>query len=159
MPTTSPTLTAAPGPAHPCVRCGRTVAADVSLCELCNPLGLSQPATSQAHGTVFVAIIGAVVALAVAGKLVLAGVGPFQADVSGVTTATAGLAVELAVHNEGSKAGSTTCRITEASRGGTGPAAVVQTPRVDPGSTLRFSTSLTEFGTEPLALAVSCQSP
>lgn len=159
MPSAPSVLTAAPGPTHPCVRCGRAVPLDVSLCEDCNPLGLSQPATSQAHGTVFVGIVGAVVALAVAGRLILAGVGPFHGEVSGVSAAPSGLAVVLTVRNDGTKAGSTTCRITQASRLGTGPAAVVQTPRVDGGSSLSFSSSVSQFGTVPRPLAVECQSP
>src|SRR3954454_13007565 len=84
-----------PEPTHPCVRCGRPVTLDESLCEECNPLGLSQPATSQAHGTVFLAIILAVVALAVAGRLAIAGVGPFRGEVSSVVPAPSGLAVTL----------------------------------------------------------------
>ena len=150
---------AAPEPTHPCVRCGRPVSPDVSLCEFCNPLGLSQPATSQAHGTVFLGIAGAVVLLAVAGRVALSGLGPFHGQVSGVTTAADGLAVSLTVHNDGTKDGSTTCRITETARNGTGPAAVVLTPRVPAGRSLTFSAPVDQFGTTPLALSVECQSP
>jgi hypothetical protein len=161
MPTSTPArLTAAPPErTHPCVRCGRAVSLDKSLCEFCNPLGLSQPATSQAHGTVFVAIVGAVVLLAVAGRLALSGVGPFPGSIAAVTPAATGLAVALTVRNDGSKEGSTTCRITEAARGGTGPAAVLLTPHVAPGQTLTFSTTVEQFGTTVLPLAVECHSP
>src|SRR3954469_6238823 len=104
MPTSTPTApAAAPGQTHPCVRCGRPVSLDESLCEYCNPLGLSQPATSQAHGTVFLAIAGAVVLLAVAGRVALSGVGPFHGDVATVTPSATGLAVALTVRNDGSK--------------------------------------------------------
>jgi predicted nucleic acid-binding Zn ribbon protein len=160
MPTADPATRVAPAappePTHPCVRCGRAVSLDESLCEFCNPLGLSQPATSQAHGTVFVAIVGAVVLLAVAGRLALSGVGPFRGEVTSVTPSATGLAVALTVHNAGSKEGSTTCRITETARAGTGPAAVVLTPHVAPGQSLTFSTSVEEFGTTVLPLAVIC---
>jgi hypothetical protein len=150
---------AAPEQTHPCVRCGRQVSLDESLCEFCNPLGLSQPAASQAHGTVFVAIVAAVVVLAVAGRLALAGVGPFHGEVAGVTASATGLAVALTVRNDGSKEGSTTCRITDATRAGTGPAAVILTPHVAPGESLTFSTSVEQFGTTVLPLAVDCHSP
>jgi hypothetical protein len=161
MPTATPTRVDVPRPepTHPCVRCGRSVSLDESLCEFCNPLGLSQPAASQAHGTVFVAIVGAVVLLAVAGRLALSGMGPFQGQVANVTASGTGLEVALTVHNEGSKEGSTTCRITEASRGGTGPAAVLLTPHVAPGQTLTFSTTVEQFGSTVVPLAVDCRSP
>jgi hypothetical protein len=160
MPTSTATTPAPPAtrpePTHPCVRCGRAVSLDESLCEFCNPLGLSQPATSQAHGTVFVAIVGAVVLLAVAGRLALSGVGPFHGEISAVTPSAGGLAVALTVHNAGSKEGSSTCRITESARGGTGPAAVLLTPHVAAGQSLTFSTTVEQFGATALPLAVDC---
>jgi hypothetical protein len=129
------------------------------MCEDCNPLGLSQPATSQAHGTVFVAIVVAVVILAFAGKLALSGVGPFRGEVSAVQPVDGGLSVSLTIHNAGTKAGSTTCRVTEASRNGTGPAAVVLSPLVAAGGSLTFSTTVAQFGASPQPLVVECQSP
>jgi hypothetical protein len=160
MPTSAPANRAiAPQQTHPCVRCGRPVSLDEALCEFCNPLGLSQPATSQAHGTVFLAIAGAVVLLAVAGRLALSGVGPFYGQVSSVTPSGTGLAVALTVRNDGTKEGSTTCRITEAARAGTGPAAVVLTPHVAAGGSLTFSTRVEQFGPSPVTLAVDCHSP
>jgi predicted nucleic acid-binding Zn ribbon protein len=161
MPTATPARAGVPRPepTHPCVRCGRAVSLDESLCEFCNPLGLSQPATSQAHGTVFVAIVGAVVLLAVAGRLALSGVGPFHGEVANVTSSGTGLEVALTVRNDGSKEGSTTCRVTEASRHGTGPAAVLLTPHVGAGQTLTFSTTVEQFGSAAVPLAVDCHSP
>lgn len=159
MPTTPTAPAAAPQQTHPCIRCGRQVSLDESLCEFCNPLGLSQPATSQAHGTVFLAIAGAVILLAVAGRVALSGVGPFHGEVADVTASATGLAVALTVRNDGSKEGSTTCRITEAARNGTGPAAVVLTPHVAAGTSLTFSTSVEQFGTTVRPLAVDCHSP
>jgi hypothetical protein len=160
MPTPAPaTATAPPQQTHPCVRCGRPVSLDESLCEFCNPLGLSQPATSQAHGTVFLGIVAAVILLALAGRLALSGVGPFYGEVAAVTPSGTGLTVALTVRNDGSKEGSTTCRITEATRAGTGPAAVVLTPHVAAGQSLTFSTSVEQFGTTVVPLVVACHSP
>ena len=105
------------------------------------------------------AIVGAVVLLAVAGRLALSGVGPFHGVVSAVNPSATGLAVALTVRNDGSKEGSTTCRLTEATRAGTGPAAVILTPHVAAGQSLTFSTSVEQFGTSVLALAVDCHSP
>jgi hypothetical protein len=143
-------------PTHPCVRCGRPVPLDIAMCEFCNPLGLSQPASSQVHGTVFVAVALAVVGLALLGRLALSGVGPFRAEVASVSAAPTGLLVTLNIHNEGSKAGATSCRITDAARADSGPSAVIQTPRVDAGQTRQFSTTLREFGQTPRPLAIQC---
>jgi predicted nucleic acid-binding Zn ribbon protein len=156
---TTPAGGPAAEPTHPCVRCGRPVSLDESLCEQCNPLGLSQPATSQAHGTVFLAIAGAVLALAVAGRLAIAGVGPFRGEVSAIQPTASGLAVTLTVHNDGTSSGATTCRVTETARNGTGPAAVIVSPAIEPGSSKTFSTPTTQFGTDALPLTVACQSP
>ena len=149
----------APELTHPCVRCGRPVALDVSLCEFCNPLGLSQPSATQVHGTVFVALIVAVVVLAVAGRAALSGIGPFRGEVVDIQPAASGLAVTLDVANEGTKAGSTTCRVTLEARRGVGAAEVVQSPSVDGGRAARFTFSTTKFGVEPVPLAVACQGP
>jgi hypothetical protein len=129
------------------------------MCEVCNPLGLADPATSQVHGTVFVAIVLAVVGLALAAKLALSGVGPFATEVSNVVPAPSGLAVTLTIHNQGSKSGSTTCRISDAAKGNYGPSSIVQTPKVEAGATREFTTTVDEFGSTPIVLAVECQTP
>src|SRR5690242_13721639 len=79
---TRPVSPASPGPnpvpatgpaaqplTHPCARCGAPVPLDVGLCERCNPLGLKDSASSQVHGTVFVAVGLAVVVLAIVAHL------------------------------------------------------------------------------------------
>ncbi len=146
-------------PTHPCVRCGRPVPVDVALCERCNPLGLSDPASSQAHGTVFLAIALGVVFLAVAGRLALSGIGPFEAVVIGVEAAAGGLVVTIDVHNEGTKAGPTTCRITDPANRGVGPAAIVQSPSVEPGQSRSFTATIGQFGDSPRSLAIACEAP
>lgn len=147
------------GPTHPCVRCGRPVPVDVALCERCNPLGLSDPAASQAHGTVFLAIVLGVVVLAVAGRVALSGIGPFEAQVIGVDAAGAGLVVTIDVHNQGTKAGPTTCRITDPANRGVGPAAIVQSPPVEPGQSRSFTATIPQFGASPRPLAITCEAP
>jgi hypothetical protein len=161
MPDALPSAPPIPGstPTHPCVRCGRPVPVDVGLCERCNPLGLSDPAASQAHGTVFVAIVLGVIALAVAGRVALSGIGPFDAQVIGVDAAGAGLAVTIDVHNQGTKAGPTTCRITDPANRGVGPAAIVQSPPVEPGQSRSFTATLPQFGASPRPLAIACEAP
>ena len=159
---TTPSAGAAPRPVpptHACVRCGAQVDLDVSLCERCNPLGLQQPATSQVHGTVFVALMLAVVVLAVAGRAALSGIGPFRGEVRQVLPVEAGLAVTLAVQNDGSKSGISTCRLTETVNRGVGASAIVQSPEIAPGEQLEFTTTVTKFGTEATPLSVECGGP
>lgn len=146
-------------PTHPCVRCGRPVPVDVALCERCNPLGLSDPASSQAHGTVFLAIVLGVIFLAVAGRLALSGIGPFAAQVTDVQAAPSGLVVSIDVHNRGTKAGPTTCRITDPANRGVGPAAIIQSPPVEPGQTRSFSATIGQFGASPRLLVIACEAP
>jgi hypothetical protein len=161
MPDALPSAPPIPGatPTHPCVRCGRPVPVDVGLCERCNPLGLSDPASSQAHGTVFLAIVLGVVVLAVAGRLALSGIGPFDAQIMDVQAAPAGLVVTIDVHNQGTKAGPTTCRITDPANRGVGPAAIVQSPDVAPGQSRSFTATVGQFGAVPRLLAITCEAP
>lgn len=154
---------ASPTPAltHGCVRCGVEVPLDVAMCERCNPLGLSQPAASQAHGTVALGIVIAVVVLAVVGRVALAGVGPFAGTVASVVSDPPNLALTLTVRNDGSSSGQTTCRIYDPAQGvGIGPNAVfVQSPPIQPGQTLSFSKVVIGLGSEARPLAADCSTP
>ena len=160
----APTAAAAPGrpiePTHPCIRCGREgVPADAGLCELCNPLELSQPSATQMHGIAAVGIILFVVVLAVAGRAVIAGTGPFAGTVAGVVAAGDGLAVTIDVTNEGSRAAATTCYVTESPARIGAPRETVQAPLVQPNSTVRFTANVLRFGTAPRELSVDCAAP
>lgn len=153
-------IPATPAETHGCVRCGAPVPLDIALCDRCNPLGLPQPASTQAHGTILLAIVASVVALALLGKFALAGIGPFTGNVAGVVAAPPGLAVTLSVHNEGSSAGSTTCRVYDPASGGVGPdSAYILSPQIPPGQTLSFSKETTALGSVVRQLAVACTGP
>lgn len=156
----APTVRRQLEPTHRCIRCGREgVPADAGLCELCNPLELSQPSATQMHGIAAVGIIAFIVVLAVAGRAALAGTGPFSGALGAVTPVADGLSVTIAVSNEGEKAAATTCAITESPIRAGGPRQVVQTPLVQPGETLEFTSVVTRFGTAVVGLAVDCSSP
>jgi hypothetical protein len=168
---TQPTLAAAPQPkaaptppatepTHPCIRCGRPVADPAAgLCETCNPLELAQPSATQVHGIAAFGIVAFVVVLAVAAHLALSGTGPFTGTVAGVTAAAGGLNVTLTVHNAGTKAGATTCRITAVGQS-VGPGGdLVQTPPVPAGSDLTFTTFVTQLGATPIGIVADCVSP
>lgn len=130
------------------------------MCEACNPLGLKQPAPSQAHGTVFLAIVGAVLGLAVLGRLALAGIGPFKGEIGNIVASPPGLALTLTVTNLGTSAGSTTCRVYDPSTPGIGPeSAFIVSPRIGPGQTVSFSKDVRGLGATIRPLAVECTGP
>lgn len=142
---------------HGCVRCGEAVPLDIALCERCNPLGLPQPASSQMHGTVLVAIVVSIVGLALLGKFALSGIGPFTATVAGVVAAPPGLAITLTVTNEGRSEGSTTCRVYDPGSGGIGPdTAYLLSPVVPARQTVSFSKETAVLGPAVRPLAVQC---
>jgi hypothetical protein len=146
-------------PTHPCVRCGRPVPIDVAMCDVCNPLGLSQPSASQAHGIAVVGIVVFVVFLAVVAKVSLAGLGPFTGSVIDVVPAGEGLKITIEVSNAGTRAGATNCVITD-SRGALASEIVrVQTPSVPAGGSATFDREVTGLGNEPILLNVECTSP
>lgn len=147
-------------PTHRCIRCGREgVPADAGLCEVCNPLELSQPSATQMHGIAAVGIIAFIVVLAVLGRAALAGTGPFSGQVGAVGVAADGLVVTLSVMNEGSKAAATTCSVAETPPRLGAPSQVVQTPQIQPGATVTFTAVVTKLGTTQIPLAADCSSP
>jgi predicted nucleic acid-binding Zn ribbon protein len=160
MQSTSSPATQTAGPTHGCVRCGAPVPLDIALCERCNPLGLPQPASTQAHGTVFLAVALSVVGLALLGRFALSGIGPFTASIAGVVAAPPGLAITLSVTNEGTSAGSTTCRVFDPADPGLGPdSAFLTSPAVEPGRTISFSSETALLGPTVRPLAVECGRP
>jgi hypothetical protein len=159
-PATVPSLPADTEPTHPCIRCGRPgVAAENALCELCNPLELSQPSATQMHGIAAVGIIAFVAVLAVVARLALAGTGPFTGSVTSVAAAPGGLTVSLSVTNKGSNASATTCTLTQAKPTVNAPAAAIQTPRIGAGETIAMTADVTQFGATAVELLVSCGTP
>jgi len=153
-PTTTPTeLT------HACVRCGAPVALGVGLCETCNPLGLRDVSATQVHGIAFIGVVTAVVALALAGRLLLSGVGPFASGVVGVTADGDALAVTLIVTNRGESAGQTTCRLTDPLDRSGGGAGFVLSPQIEAGATETFTKRLTGLGSTVRDLDVECSAP
>jgi predicted nucleic acid-binding Zn ribbon protein len=144
-------------PTHGCVRCGALIPIGESMCEDCNPLGLKAPAASQAHGIAFLGIGVAVVLMAVVARFAIAGVGPFYSAVTNVAAAGSALRVTVALTNQGSAAGSTTCRIDDPAERGIGPEAqFFESPQVQPGKTLLFDVVVTSLGAQVRPLAASC---
>jgi hypothetical protein len=147
-------------PTHACIRCGRPgVAAELALCEQCNPLELAQPSATQVHGIAVLGIVLFVVILAVLGRAALSGVGPFTGSVLSVGATDGGLTVTLVVSNKGTKSAATTCRVVLDSQPIGGVGELIQTPVIPAGSSLRFTADVTKFGTAPVGLAADCQTP
>jgi hypothetical protein len=128
------------------------------MCEDCNPLGLSQPASTQVHGTAILAVGVAIVVLAVLGRVALSGIGPFHASVDEVHSTGDGLTITVSVTNDCSKTGGTTCRISR-SGGTAGAIEIVQTPAIGAGETETFTTTTERFGSQPPPLAITCDTP
>lgn len=158
-PATHPAKRAKPEPTNACLRCGRPIPIEDSLCDLCNPLGLKQPAATQVHAIAAGGVVFFVLVLAVLAQVGLRGVGPFSGSITSVAGSDGGLAVTIAVANEGTKAAATTCRVVDAERTAGGPGQIVQTPVVPAGGSLTFTATVTALGSTVRALAVDCQSP
>ena len=143
---------------QPCVRCGAPVSLQEALCERCNPLGLAQPSSSQAHGTVFLGIGIAVLLLASLAGSSAKGVGPFTAQISAPVSIPGGLSVEISVENTGSGAGSAACSVSTTKIGSAGLTEIITTERIEPGASVEITRELQAFGAEPLPLLINCGS-
>jgi len=107
-------------PARRCIKCGREVAPDESICEICNRAGMATPSASQYHGTLVVAIIAGVVGLAIWASLAMRGVGPYEARVLDVQPAPPGaVEVTVEVENLGTSRGYGKCQLRALDAGGT----------------------------------------
>jgi hypothetical protein len=155
---TAPTTTPAEL-THACVRCGAPVAIDVGLCESCNPLGLRDVSASQVHGVAFIGVALAVIGLALAGRLLLSGVGPFASELVGVTADGDALSVTLTVTNSGDRAGQTTCRLSDPLDRSGGGDGFVLSPQIEPGATVTFTKRVTGLGAIVRPLDVECSAP
>ena len=99
-------------PPRHCYKCGREIGPDESICDVCNRAGMATPSASQYHGTLAVAIIAGVAALAIWASLSMRGIGPYRVDVVSIAEAPPdGALVTLLVENEGTARGSATCRL------------------------------------------------
>jgi hypothetical protein len=144
-------------PTHRCVRCGAEISVADALCRTCNPAGLKQPAASQAHGTVFLGIVLAVVGMAAAATFLVGGIGPFRATVQGAAPDGDGLVLTLAVENTGSRAGQASCRVWDPTYLGNPPIETyVRTPEIAARSSLVFDQRVTGLGGAVRPLAASC---
>ncbi|MFN2484300.1 MAG: hypothetical protein ABR509_05105 [Candidatus Limnocylindria bacterium] len=142
-----------------CIKCGRPIGADQTICEICNRAGMQTPSATQYHGTIVVAIIAGVAALAIAASVSLRGVGPFHGSAVAVGEAAGGgVEVTLEVVNEGSRAGRARCQIVASDDSGRRLAShSTESPVVDGGERLVFSQRLPGIDRAPARIRVDCE--
>lgn len=141
-----------------CIKCGREVGPDESICEVCNRAGMVAPSASQYHGTVAVAIIVAVIALAIAASLSFRGVGPYSAEVRSVAPAQpSGFTIEYAVTNQGTKAGRAKCQLVAVgSNGEQLRSRSTVTAPIAGGATATEAETIAGLEAEPANVTVTC---
>jgi predicted nucleic acid-binding Zn ribbon protein len=141
-----------------CIKCGREIDPDESLCQICNRAGMSTPSASQYHGTVAAAIVLAVIGLAVAASLSLRGVGPYEAEVRSVAPADpAGYAITYAVTNEGTKPGRAKCQLV--ALGASGERLRTRstlTTQIEGGATAEHTETIPGLTDEPAEVTITC---
>ncbi len=150
-------MTAAPD-ARRCIKCGRRIGPDESICEICNRAGMATPSASQYHGTVVAAIVLAVAGLAVVASLSLRGVGPYAAEVRDVVAADPiGYAITYAVTNEGTRAGRAKCQLVALDDAGRAlRARGTVTSQITGGTTVELTETIHGLEVEPATVDVTC---
>lgn len=102
-----------------CIKCGREIGPDESICAVCNRAGMATPSASQYHGTMVVAIIAGVAGLAIWASLAMRGMGPYEARVLSVEPAPPGaVEVRIEVENLGTARGYAKCQLRALDDGG-----------------------------------------
>jgi predicted nucleic acid-binding Zn ribbon protein len=145
-------------PLRHCIKCGREIGRDETICAICNRAGMATPSATQYHATVAVAIVLAVAGLAIAASLALRGVGPFEARVvrteAGVGQA---LVVTLAIENQGSKAGRAKCQVVASdATGSVLRRTLVVTPSIAGGAQTTSEARLPSMPESPAEVSASC---
>ncbi len=150
-------MTAAREPRR-CIKCGREVGPDESICEICNRAGMSTPSASQYHGTVVAAIVLAVAGLAVAASLSMRGVGPYAAEVREITPGDPiGYAITVTVTNEGTSAGRAKCLLVVLDEAGRRVRATnTVTDRIAGGDVTSVTVTIPGLEVEPATVTASC---
>ena len=153
-------MTAPPPAGEPrrCIKCGREVGTDETICEICNRAGMATPSASQYHGTVVLAIVLAVAGLAVAASLSLRGVGPYGAEVLRVEPGDpAGFAITYTVTNEGTKPGRAKCQLVALDADGMRlRTRGTVTSQIEGGASAELIETIPGLESEPASVTVTC---
>jgi hypothetical protein len=145
-------------PPRHCIKCGREIGPDETICEVCNRAGMATPSATQYHGTIVVAIVAGVVIMAIAASLSLRGIGPFRGEaLSWGSDPPDAVVVELQVTNEGTRAGRAKCQLT--ARDASNLVLRIRSsvsPQVGPGSTVTYTERIPGISRAPASVGVSC---
>lgn len=140
-----------------CIKCGREIGPDESICAICNRAGMTTPSASQYHGTIVAAILLAVLGLAVAASLSMRGVGPYAAEVRDVSVADPGYTITMTVTNEGTSAGRAKCQVVALDDEGRRlRTANAISERLDGGASTTLSVHMPGLEAEPARVTTTC---
>lgn len=145
--------------ARHCIKCGREIGPDESICGVCNRAGMATPSATQYHGTMVAAIVVGVAALAIAASLAMRGIGPFGAELMSYAPAAGDrLEVRVAVTNDGERTGRARCQLTAFD--GSGRTMRVHgfvTAEIDGGQRVEIEQAIPGITGDPARVAVSCR--
>ncbi len=150
-------MTAQPG--RHCIKCGREIGPDETICATCNRAGMATPSATQYHGTMVAAIIAGVAALAIAASLATRGIGPFEGQVlTSQSVAGDRVAVSVAVDNQGERAGRARCQLVayDGSGRSAGSRSFV-TVEIGGGASVEVDEVIPGVTTPPARIEVSCR--
>lgn len=145
-------------PTRHCYKCGREIGPDESICDICNRAGMATPSASQYHGTIVVAIIAGVAAMAIWASFSMRGVGPYRAEVVSITDAPpASALVTLLVENQGTSRGAATCRLEARDANGVSlRTGSLVTGQLDGGTSGTFTGRVGGLSQLPASVTASC---
>jgi hypothetical protein len=142
-----------------CLKCGRPIDVEETMCEVCNRAGMIAPAATQMHGTLAVAIVGSVIGMGVVASLLVGGAGPFTGEVLAIEPlAEASVVVSVQVENQGTRAGRARCELTAVNAAGSPVARTVAlSPEVPAGASVSFDAQVPGLTAGPAQVVVRCQ--
>ena len=146
-------------PLRNCIKCGREIGPDESICDVCNRAGMATPSATQYHGTIVVAIVAGVALMAIAASLALRGVGPFTGSEVAVRPDSPGTVVAtVRIANQGTKAGRATCQLTALDAAGhTLGVATTISGEIGAGQSLTYDERIPGVDGLPASVTVHCQ--
>lgn len=148
---------AARGEVRHCIKCGREIGPEESMCEICNRAGMVPPSATQYHGTMVLAIVVGIAALALAARLATSGVGPFEAQVLRFGPVDGAAEVTFSVANLGTATGTATCRITALDAAGRPMQTRTAQVRVDAAGSETVTESFGALRGTPREMTVDCR--
>ena len=140
-----------------CIKCGREIGPDETICAICNRAGMATPSASQYHGTMAVGIVAGVILMAVAASFVLSGVGPYRGSVLETRAANGGVEATLSVSNEGTKPGRAKCQlIAHDANGRSLQSRSILSPQIPGGESVTFAEEIPGVA-DASNVTVACQ--